>query len=33
MDIVQTIEPLRPYASDPPRSSPPEILPWHHGGP
>ncbi len=33
MDIVQIIRSLRPYASDPPRSSPPQILPWDHGDP
>jgi len=31
MDLQQIIESLRPHASNPPRSAPPEILPWDHG--
>lgn len=31
MDAAKIIEPLRPYAAEPPGSSPPRILPWDHG--
>ncbi|MFL7808931.1 MAG: hypothetical protein AB8I80_09900, partial [Anaerolineae bacterium] len=33
MDVQQIIESLRPYAGEPPRSAPPEILPWDHDDP
>jgi hypothetical protein len=33
MEVQQIIASLRSYATDPPQSSPPEILPWDHGDP
>ncbi len=33
MLIHEILEPLRPYASEPPREAPPESLPWEHADP